>query len=39
MDKQLMNPEEVLSGIVEANAKANTYAAAKQGDKVNHPQH
>ena len=28
-----------MSGIVEANAKANTYAAAKQSDKVNHPQH
>lgn len=41
MDNQLMNPEELLSGIVEANAKANTYAAARQqpNDVVNHPQH
>ena len=45
MDKQLMNPEELLSGIVEANAKASTYAAARQQgevrkcDSVNHPSH
>ena len=45
MEKQLMNPEELLSGIVEANAKANTYAAARQQgevrkcDSVNHPSH
>ena len=41
MKEQLMNPEELLSGIVEANAKANTYAAARQqpNDVVNHPQH